>query len=61
MVSIERVYKTEAYDKLNAFCDDDKGGNSDFLMCDKYDRQQVVNLIVQVVRRELKKNARKIL
>ena len=27
--SIERIHKTEAYDILEAFCDDDKGGLKD--------------------------------
>ena len=52
MVSIERIYKTRAYDALEAFCDDDLGGDSSFMMCDKYDRQTVVNLIANIVRRE---------
>lgn len=49
---IERIYKTKAYDLLEAFCDDDQGGESDFMMCDKYDRQQVVNLLIPLIRRE---------
>ena len=52
MVSIERIYKTKAYDKLEAFCDDDQEGNSDFMMCDKFDRQQVVNLLIPTIRKE---------
>lgn len=51
---IERIYKTKAYDLLEAFCDDDQGGESDFMMCDKYDRQQVVNLLIPVIRKECK-------
>ena len=59
MVSIERIYKTKAYDKLEAFCDDEQGGNSDFMMCDKFDRQAVVNLLIPIIRKEerLKKTA----
>jgi len=52
MVSIERIYKTEAYDKLEAFCDDEQGGHSDFIMTDKWDRQKVVNLLVPLIRKE---------
>jgi len=51
--SIERIHKTEAYDVLEAFCDDDKGGESDFMLCDKYDRQQVVNLLYPIIRKEI--------
>ena len=50
--SIERIYKTKAYDKLEAFCDDDKGGDSCFMMADKFDRQQVVNLLIPIIRKE---------
>jgi len=60
MVSIERIYKTKAYDKLEAFCDDEQDGDSSFMMCDKFDRQQVVNLLIPMIRKEererLKKN-----
>lgn len=52
MTSTERIYKTEAYDRLEAFCDDDQGGDSCFMMSDKYDRQQVVNLIIPIIRKE---------
>lgn len=55
MTSIERIYNTKAYDKLEAFCDDEQGGDSDFLMCDKFDRQQVVNLLIPLIRKELRK------
>lgn len=51
-ISIDRIYKTAAYDALNAFCDDDQGGDSSFMLCDKYDKQQVVNLLVPIIRRE---------
>ena len=47
-----RIYKTKAYDKLEEFCDDDKGGDSSFMMCDKFDRQEVVNLLIPIIRRE---------
>lgn len=49
---IDRIYKTEAYDELEAFCDDEQGGSSDFMLCDKYDRQQVVNLLIPIIRKE---------
>ena len=52
--SIDRIYKTEAYDKLEAFCDDDKGGDSGFMLVDKFDRQQVVNLLVPIIRKEMR-------
>lgn len=52
---LDRIYKTKAYDKLDAFCDDEQGGNSDFIMIDKYDREQVVNLLVPIIRDEEKK------
>jgi hypothetical protein len=52
MVSSERIYKTKAYDKLEAFCDDEQGGDSCFMMADKFDRQQVVNLLIPIIRKE---------
>ena len=52
--STERIYKTKAYDRLEAFCDDEQGGQSDFMMCDKFDRQQVVNLLVPIIRNEMR-------
>ena len=52
MVSIERTYKTKAYDKLEAFCDDEQGGDSTFMMSDIFDRNQVVNLLVPIIRKE---------
>jgi hypothetical protein len=52
MVSSERIYKTKAYDKLEAFCDDEQGGDSCFMMTDKFDRQQVVNLLIPIIRKE---------
>lgn len=55
MVSIERIYKTKAYDKLEAFCDDDEGGDSTFTLADKYDRQQVINLVIPIIRAEERK------
>ena len=55
MVSTNRIYKTKAYDKLAAFCDDDQGGDCDFIMADKFDRQQVVNLLVPIIRNEDRK------
>ena len=59
MVSIERIYKTKAYDKLEAFCDDEQGGDSDnCMMADKWDRQQVVNLLVPISRNEERKKRR---
>ena len=59
MVSIERIYKTKAYDKLEAFCDDEQGGDSDnCMMADKWDRQQVVNLLVPIIRNEERKKIR---
>jgi len=54
MTSIERIYKTKAYDKLEAFCDDEQGGDSCFTLADKFDRQQVVNLLIPIIRKELK-------
>lgn len=54
MTSIDRIYKTKAYDKLEAFCDDEQGGDSCFMMADKFDRQQVVNLILPIIRKEIK-------
>jgi len=55
MVSIERIYNTKAYDKLEAYCDDEQGGDSDNCMiADKYDRQAVVNLLVPVIRKEIR-------
>jgi len=51
-ISIERRYRTGAYDKLEAFCDDEQGGDSCFSMCDKFDRQQVVNLLIPIIRKE---------
>jgi len=48
MVSIDRIYKTKAYDVLEKFCEEEE----DFLMCDKYDRQQVVNLLIPIIRKE---------
>lgn len=58
-ISIDRIYDTEAYDILEAFCDDDLGGESDFMMCDKYDRQQVINLIFPIIKKELQKKGMK--
>ena len=55
--AIDRIYLTTAYDVLEAFCDDDKGGNSDFMLCDKFDRQQVINLIVPIIRNEVRATA----
>jgi len=56
MVSIERIYKTKAYDKLEAFCDDDQGGDCDnCLLADKYDRQKIINLLYPIIKKELKK------
>lgn len=49
---IERIYKTKAYDKLEAMCNDDEGGDSCFMMCDKFDRQAVVNLLIPIIRKE---------
>lgn len=57
--SIERIYRTEAYDKLDAFCDDEQGGDSEFIMVDKWDRQQVVNLLVPLIRNETREKLRK--
>ena len=55
MVSIERIYKTKAYDKLEDYCDDDKGGDCDNCMiADKYDRQAVINLLIPLIRKEEK-------
>ena len=54
MTSDERIYNTKAYDVLEAFCDDDKGGDSSFFMADKYDRQQVVNLLIPIIRKEVR-------
>lgn len=53
-ISIERIHKTKAYDVLEAFCDDDQGGNSDFMMIDIYDRNQVVNLLYKIIKKEIK-------
>jgi hypothetical protein len=55
MVSCDRIYKTKAYDKLEAFCDDEQGGDSCRVMADKYDRQEIVNLLIPVIRREEQK------
>ena len=57
--SIERIHDTAAYDALEYFCDDDMGGDSSFMMCDKYDRQQVVNLIYNIIRKELRESVSK--
>jgi len=55
MVSIERIYNTKTYDKLEAYCDDEQGGDSDnYMIADKYDRQAVVNLLVPVIRKEIR-------
>ena len=59
-ISIERIYNTKAYDVIEAFCDDEQGGNSDFIMCDKYDRQQVINLLVPIIRNELRNKIKKL-
>ena len=57
--SIERRYKTKAYDILEAYCDDDQGGDCDNCMvADKYDRQAVVNLLLPTIRREAIKNTK---
>ena len=55
-VSIERIHKTEAYDLFEAWCDDDQGGDSDnALAADKYDRQQIINLLYPIIKREVQK------
>ena len=55
--SIERIWKTEAYDLLEAYCDDDQGGECEnAMMCDKYDRHAVVNLLVPIIRKEISKS-----
>lgn len=55
MTSIERIYKTKAYDKLEAYCDDEQGGDSDrCMMADKYSRQAVVNLLIPIIRKEVR-------
>jgi len=53
-ISIKRIYKTKAYDELEAFCGDDKGGDSMFLMGDIFNRQQVVNLLLPIIEKEAK-------
>jgi len=53
--SCDRIYRTNAYDKLEAYCDDEQGGNSDNCMiADKFDRQAVVNLLIPVIRKEIR-------
>ena len=55
----DRIYKTKAYDALEAFCDDEQGGDSCFTMADKFDRQQVVNLLVPIIRKEMRMEKQK--
>ena len=53
MVSIDRIYKTKAYDKLEAYCDDEQGGDyENCMIADKYDRQAVINLLIPIIRKE---------
>lgn len=51
-IPTDRIYKTGAYDKLEAFCDDELGGDSCFTLADKFDREQVVNLLIPIIRKE---------
>lgn len=54
-LSIERIYDTQAYDILEAYTDDDQGGDIDnCMMADKFDRQSVVNLLFAVFKKEQK-------
>ena len=54
-VSTDEIYETNAYELLDAFCDDDKGGQSDFIMADRFDRNQVVNLLYPLIKKEIRK------
>jgi len=56
-IPIERIYKTKAYEELENFCNDEEGGSSDFMMCDKFDRQAVVNLLIPIIRKEEREKA----
>ena len=54
-ISIERIYETKAYDLLEAYCDDDQGGGvENTIMADNMIRNQVVNLIIYQLQKELK-------
>jgi len=58
--SCEKIYKTEAYDRFEAYCDDEQGGDCDNCMaCDKYDRQAIVNLLIPLIRKEERNKFRK--
>ena len=52
-ITMVRKYKTKAYDVLEAFCDDDQGGDSTFMMTDKFTREEVVELLYPVIRKEV--------
>lgn len=45
----DRIYKTSAYDKLE---DAYESGWNDNFMADKFDRQQIVNFIIPIIRKE---------
>ena len=55
MTPCDRIYKTGAYDLIERYCDDEQGGDyENSIMADKFDNQAVVNLLIPLIRREIK-------
>ena len=46
---IDRIYETSAYDRLE---DAYKSGFNENFMADKFDRQQMVNFLIPIIRKE---------
>jgi len=56
MVSIERIYRTKAYDKVLEYTQE----NPDFFLADIWDKQLIVNLILPLIRKEEREKLKKV-